>query len=117
MKYLWQRRIRRETHTHIHTRKIPPVGLGIAYENVTHQVSLKRGRRKQLSPHLDGHTSQAGKPLTAVTLVHLVGHLCLSFQKSHTLSLHVFIFIIVVGTVYILNHSVLYVLQEIRGRK
>lgn len=59
---------KREKHTH----KIPPVGLDTTYETVTHQVSLKRGQRKQLSPHLDGHTSQAGKRLTAEMLLGLV---------------------------------------------
>lgn len=39
---------------------------------LTHQVSLKRGQRKQLSPHLHGHTSQASKRLTAETLLGLV---------------------------------------------
>ena len=37
-------------------------------QTVTHQVSLKRGQRKQLSPHPGGHTSRAGKWPTAVTL-------------------------------------------------
>lgn len=67
---------RREQHTRAESL---PAGLSITYETaVTHQVSLKRGKRKQLSPYLDGHSSQAGKELSALMLPCPVpqGHLC-----------------------------------------
>lgn len=53
---------------HIHAGALLPGQAAPTAQTVTHQVPLKGGQRKQLSPCPGGHAARAGKWLTAVTL-------------------------------------------------
>lgn len=106
---------REERETHTHAKSLLLVWASPMKQTVMHQVSLEREKRKQLSPHLERHTSQAGKQLTAVTLLYLFPKVALPSLRSPPPWAFVFsIFVIVVVVVCVLPRSVLNVLEKIR---